>query len=161
MEGKTLADRIENYIKLLLKSSSDGIVELQRQELAELFTCVPSQISYVLSTRFTIERGYLVESRRGGGGYIRIARVHLNAEEQLKRWVQETLGDYISQETAMELLERLEEEGLLSRREKLLVAAAVNRQALPLELPRRDQVRACILKAVVITLLQDNFPGGP
>lgn len=160
MEGKTLADRIENYIKWLLKSSTGGIVELQRQELAERFTCVPSQISYVLSTRFTIERGYLVESRRGGGGYIRIARVPLNAEEQLKGWVHEALGDYISQEAALELLARLGEEGLLSRRERLLLAAVINRHSLPLELPRRDQVRACILKAVVLTLMRDDFPGG-
>ncbi|QGP92160.1 Transcriptional regulator CtsR [Neomoorella glycerini] len=158
MEGKTLADRIENYIKWLLKSSADGIVELQRQELAERFTCVPSQISYVLSTRFTIERGYLVESRRGGGGYIRIARVPLNAEERLKDWVHEALGEYISQEAAVELLERLGEEGLLTRREQLLLAAAINRQALPLELPRRDQVRACIMKAIILTLMRDDFP---
>ncbi|WP_406677542.1 CtsR family transcriptional regulator [Moorella sp. ACPs] len=158
MEGKTLADRIENYIKWLLKSSADGIVELQRQELAARFTCVPSQISYVLSTRFTIEKGYLVESRRGGGGYIRIARVPLNAEARLKDWVQKALGEYISQEAAVELLERLREEGLLTRREQLLLAAAINRQSLPLELPGRDQVRACIMKAVILTLMRNDFP---
>lgn len=159
MEGKTLADRIESYIKWLLNMSGGGMVELQRQELAERFTCVPSQISYVLSTRFTVERGYLVESRRGGGGYIRIARVPLSAGEQLKRWVQEALGDYISQDAAVELLARLAEEGFLTRREQALLSAAINRQSLPLELPRRDQVRACILKAVVLTLLRDDFPG--
>jgi len=159
MEGKTLAERIENYIKWLLKTSAEGMVELQRQELAERFTCVPSQITYVLSTRFTMERGYIVESRRGGGGYIRIARVPLNAGEDLKGWVHEALGDYISQEAALELLVRLGEEGLLTRREQLLLAAVLNRRSLPLELPRRDQVRACILKAVIFTLLRDDFPG--
>ncbi|GAF25936.1 transcriptional repressor of class III stress genes [Moorella thermoacetica Y72] len=120
---------------------------------------MPSQITYVLSTRFTIERGYLVESRRGGGGYVRIARVPLRAEDQVKGWVQEALGDYLSQDAATELLARLGEEGLLTRRERMLLAAAVNRNALPLELPQRDRVRASILKAVILTLLRDDFPG--
>ncbi|WP_053094548.1 CtsR family transcriptional regulator [Neomoorella thermoacetica] len=154
-----MADQIENYIKGLLNNSTSGTVELQRQELAELFTCVPSQITYVLSTRFTIERGYLVESRRGGGGYVRIARVPLRAEDQVKGWVQEALGDYLSQDAATELLARLGEEGLLTRRERMLLAAAINRNALPLELPQRDRVRASILKAVILTLLRDDFPG--
>lgn len=114
---------------------------------------MPSQITYVLSTRFTIERGYLVESRRGGGGYVRIARVPLRAEDQVKGWVQEALGDYLSQDAATELLARLGEEGLLTRRERMLLAAAINRNALPLELPQRDRVRASILKAVILTLL--------
>ncbi|AKX92988.1 transcriptional regulator [Moorella thermoacetica] len=120
---------------------------------------MPSQITYVLSTRFTIERGYLVESRRGGGGYVRIARVPLRAEDQVKGWVQEALGDYLSQDAATELLARLGEEGLLTRRERMLLAAAINRNALPLELPQRDRVRASILKAVILTLLRDDFPG--
>lgn len=158
MEGKTLADRIENYIKWLLNRSTDGVVELQRQELAERFTCVPSQISYVLSTRFTIERGYLVESRRGGGGYIRIARVPLNADTRIKAWVQEALGEYLTQEAAVELIRRLEEEGLLTRREQIILTSVINRQTLPLELPMRDQVRACIMKAVILTLMREDFP---
>ncbi|MEW8958914.1 MAG: CtsR family transcriptional regulator [Moorella sp. (in: firmicutes)] len=158
MEGKTLADRIESYIKWLLNRSTDGVVELQRQELAERFTCVPSQISYVLSTRFTIERGYLVESRRGGGGYIRIARVPLNADTRFKAWVQEALGEYLTQEAAVELISRLEEEGLLTRREQILLTSVINRQSLPLELPVRDQVRACIMKAVILTLMREDFP---
>ncbi|BCV20114.1 CtsR family transcriptional regulator [Moorella sp. Hama-1] len=157
MEGRTLADQIENYIKRLLNNSASGIIEVQRQELAELFTCVPSQITYVISTRFTTERGYLVESRRGGGGYVRIVRVPLKAEDQVKHWVYEVLGDYLSQDAAAELLARLAEEGLLTRREQMLLTAAINRQALPLELPRRDQVRACILKAVILTLLREDF----
>jgi len=157
MADRTLADQIENYIKRLLNNSTGGIVELQRQELAELFTCVPSQITYVISTRFTIERGYRVESRRGGGGYVRIVRVPLRAEDQIKRWVYEALGDYLSQDAATEFLARLAEEGLLTWREQMLLTAAINRQALPLELPRRDQVRACILKAVILTLLREDF----
>ncbi|MGI9861430.1 CtsR family transcriptional regulator [Moorella naiadis] len=157
MEGRTLADQIENYLKRLLNNSASGIIEVQRQELAALFTCVPSQITYVISTRFTTDRGYLVESRRGGGGYVRIVRVPLKAEDQVKHWVSDVLGDYLSQDAATELLARLAEEGLLTQREQILLAAAINRQALPLELPRRDQVRACILKAVILALLREDF----
>ena len=73
----TLADEIERYIKKILEASHDGIVELQRNELALQFSCVPSQINYVLSTRFTTEQGYIVESRRGGGGYVRIVKAYV------------------------------------------------------------------------------------
>ncbi|NLW07033.1 MAG: CtsR family transcriptional regulator [Clostridia bacterium] len=158
MESRTLADQIEDYIKRKLNSSRDGVIELQRQELALRFTCVPSQVTYVLGTRFTLERGYLVESRRGGGGYIRIIRVPLNKDAELKEWLRQSLGDYISQEAAAGLLRRMVEEGLLTRREELLLNAAINRQALPLELPKRDQVRASILKMVVLTLMRRDFP---
>lgn len=71
----SLADLIEKYIKQQIHRSENQAIALSRAELAELFSCVPSQINYVLATRFTLERGYLIESRRGGGGYIRIARV--------------------------------------------------------------------------------------
>ncbi len=158
MEGKTLADQIENYIKLRLNSSADGMIELQRQEIALRFTCAPSQVTYVLGTRFTIERGYLVESRRGGGGYIRVVRVPLNAEEELNRWAEEALGEYMSQDAGIELLNRLIEEELLTEREGRLLAAIINRRALPLQLPHRDQVRAAILKAVIFTLMRSDFP---
>lgn len=72
----SLADLIESYIKQQLRSSENQAIAISRAQLAELFSCVPSQINYVLTTRFTLERGYMIESRRGGGGYIRIVRVN-------------------------------------------------------------------------------------
>ncbi|MEN6350090.1 MAG: CtsR family transcriptional regulator [Syntrophomonas sp.] len=71
---KSLADRIEQYIKVLIARSEEQQIEIQRSELAETFCCVPSQVTYVISTRFTEKTGYFTESRRGGRGYIRIAR---------------------------------------------------------------------------------------
>lgn len=71
---KSLADRIEQYIKVLISRSEDKSIEIQRIELAETFACVPSQVTYVLSTRFTEKDGYLTESRRGGCGYVRISQ---------------------------------------------------------------------------------------
>lgn len=71
---KSLADRIEQYIKVLISRSDDKSIEIQRIELAETFACVPSQVTYVLSTRFTEKEGYVTESRRGGCGYVRISQ---------------------------------------------------------------------------------------
>lgn len=71
---KSLADRIEQYLKVLIDRSDDQQIEIQRSELAETFGCVPSQVTYVISTRFTEIEGYLTESRRGGKGFVRISR---------------------------------------------------------------------------------------
>lgn len=74
---RSLADRIEQYLKVLIERSEDKQIEIQRVELAETFDCVPSQVTYVISTRFTEMEGYVTESRRGGKGYVRISRCHL------------------------------------------------------------------------------------
>ncbi len=74
---RSLADRIEQYLKVLIERSEDKKIEIQRSELAETFDCVPSQVTYVISTRFTETEGYFTESRRGGKGYVRICRYHL------------------------------------------------------------------------------------
>jgi len=78
-----LADRIEEYLKMILQQTDEGYIVLQRGFLADFFSCAPSQINYVLTTRFSAERGYLVESRRGGGGYLRIVRLGLDPEGKL------------------------------------------------------------------------------
>lgn len=157
MEGKTLADRIEEYLKWLLSSNPKGVIEVQRQELARAFACVPSQITYVLGTRFTVERGYLVESRRGGGGYVRIIRLPLRDRRRFQEWVESVIGEYVSQEAGEAILARLCQEGLLSEREKMILKAVIHRQALPLELPQRDRVRAAILRSVLLTLLREDL----
>ena len=74
---RNVSDIIEQYLKSMLLESPQGLVEIQRNDLADRFSCVPSQINYVISTRFTLEKGYVVESKRGGGGYIRIQRIQL------------------------------------------------------------------------------------
>ena len=72
-----ISDLIANFLQDCLDESGDGVLEIQRGELAQRFNCVPSQINYVMSTRFSPERGYIVESRRGGNGYIQIGRAHV------------------------------------------------------------------------------------
>ena len=73
---KNISDIIENYLKQIMEMNESEVVEIKRNEIADKFQCVPSQINYVINTRFTIEKGYVVESKRGGGGYIRIIKVH-------------------------------------------------------------------------------------
>lgn len=146
-----LADVIEGYLKELL-GQKEGVLELQRCDLAGQFGCAPSQINYVLATRFNPQRGYLVESRRGGGGYIRIIR--LNVQENLHEYVHQKIGDVIAQDEAVGIIRRLEEEGVLTDRERLLMEAAVNREAIGLPLPHRDMVRANLLKSMLITVLR-------
>ncbi|HHV79035.1 MAG TPA: CtsR family transcriptional regulator [Firmicutes bacterium] len=119
-----LCDLIEQYILSLLEEAS-GSVELQRKELAREFGCVPSQITYVLETRFTTERGYVVESRRGGGGHIRIVRLRSSGlPGALREWYRE-IGNSLSRVSAFHWVDRLVWEGLISDREALLLRSAL------------------------------------
>lgn len=127
------------------------MVEVQRSELADVFQCVPSQINYVISTRFSIDHGYIVESKRGGGGYIRIRRVTLGRNRPLME-VARSIGDRLSQREAEGLVERLYREDLLTDRELVLLKAAVCREVLRLELPVRDELRARLLAQVLANL---------
>lgn len=137
-----MTDAIEQYLLQLL--GRGRLVELQRAEVAERFGCAPSQINYVLVTRFTPARGFAVESRRGGGGYIRLMRLPEDAWEG-------TLGLPAScdQSTAEHHIERLREAGRLTEREAALLRAVVSREVLQLPLPLRDEVRAAVLRAGV------------
>lgn len=146
-----LSDYIEEYLKALLRER-EGEVEVQRSELAERFGCAPSQINYVLATRFTPERGYLVESRRGGGGYIRIVRLNL-AREDLRRLIQGGIGDRLSQDEANAMVRRLQEEGFITSREAILMLAAMRREVLAVDLPLRDLIRANLFKSMLLSLL--------
>lgn len=149
---RTLAEQIEDYILSLLRDSRHGIVELQRSDLAMRFGCVPSQISYVLERRFTVERGFLVESRRGGGGFTRIVRLTLEPEVDWRVELARQIGDAISEARAEAVVDRLQREGWLTGREAAMLRAAVRRDVLGVELPLRDRLRARILKYMLAAL---------
>jgi transcriptional regulator CtsR len=142
----SIADEIEAYIRYLLQKSPDGAIVIQRTEIAERFDCVPSQISYVLMSRFTPDRGYVVEGRRGGGGNIRVMK--LDAEQQeLAALLSEI--DEIDQARAFGLIVRVLESGLISEREAGVMQSALKRDVLQLGLPERDRVRARLLRAML------------
>ena len=151
---RNLADRIEGYLLSLIKQSPAGVIEVQRGELAEKFECVPSQINYVLATRFTTERGFLVESRRGGGGYIRISRLNLDSHDEIHRLIHQVLGGMVSQDAALAYIVRLLEADLITAREATLMTAVVQREVLALDLPERDIVRANVLRAMLLALMR-------
>ncbi|TCZ67507.1 CtsR family transcriptional regulator [Paenibacillus albiflavus] len=150
---RNVSEMIEQHLKNMLQQSPEGAVEIQRNELADRFECVPSQINYVISTRFTLEKGYLVESKRGGGGYIRIQKIHLQSCGSILDFIFHTIQDQIDQTSSEGLVYRLHEGGHITVREANLIKAAISRDTLNLKLPLRDQLRARILKSMLITLL--------
>lgn len=152
---RNISDLIEQHLKLLLMDSQEGAVEIQRNDLAQQFSCVPSQINYVINTRFTLEKGFLVESKRGGGGYVRIQRISLPSQQVLQAHVCDTIGNCINQESAEGLIYQLEDAKVISHREANLLRAAISRDHLPIKLPYRDELRARLFRAMLLTLLND------
>ncbi|ACV59747.1 CtsR family transcriptional regulator [Alicyclobacillus acidocaldarius] len=155
--ASNISDIIEAYLKRLMEESGLDVIEIQRNELAEQFHCVPSQINYVISTRFTTDHGYIVESKRGGGGYIRIRRVKLDKDHLL--WdVLRSLGDEVSQSASEALIERLHRDGWLTDREAALISAMLRREVLALGLPYRDRLRAKLLASALQALAAHRKP---
>ena len=146
-----MSDLIAGFIKDALEE--DGTAELQRSELANRFGCVPSQINYVISTRFSPERGYAVESRRGGGGYIRIRRVSADPKLLLMHTVN-AIGDSVDMRSAAALLSNLVSSGLLPETAAKVMLAGIGDRALVTAPPQyRDGLRAGILKQMLVNLM--------
>ena len=148
-----LSDLIEAFIKQLI-DDTNGVVEIQRNELANQFNCVPSQINYVIDTRFTIDKGYYVESRRGGGGYISIRRVNINRPGSYLMHIVNSMGNSISQQSANIFINNFIDYNIVTESEGLLLKAATNDKALGIvNMPERDMVRASILKNMLVNLI--------
>ena len=141
---KNTSDSIEEYIKALLAQS--GIAELKRSELADVFQVVPSQINYVIKTRFTESRGYIVESKRGGGGYIRIGKVTFSNKHQMLCDLLDNVGERISQQVFADLIQLLFDEKMMTEREGNLFLATTSDSVLGVEAP---YLRANILKKLL------------
>lgn len=154
--GGSVSDIIEFYLKKMLSESRSGAVEIKRNELADLFQCVPSQINYVISTRFTIEKGYMVESKRGGGGFIRISKVHMDDESDYLMKCLEQIGQSIPQLAAEHLIVRLLDDQKMTKREALLMKRLIAREVLQLPIPIRDQIRAKMMRTLVTTLFTNR-----
>ena len=152
---RNISDIIEGYLKEVIELEGNGLIEIKRSEIADKFQCVPSQINYVINTRFTEERGYQVQSKRGGGGYIRIVRVQITSSADLIDETVRQLGISASQQVAEDIIFRLINEEVISKREAKMMLAAVDRHILALNLPLRDEVRARILRAMLTTLKYD------
>ncbi|OZI10605.1 CtsR family transcriptional regulator [Bacillaceae bacterium SAS-127] len=149
---RNISDIIEDYLKRVLKTSGSEIVEIKRNEIADKFQCVPSQINYVINTRFTIERGYIVESKRGGGGYIRIIKVQIHDQQDLIDQIITLVAKRISQSNADDIIFRLVEEEVISNREAKIMMSVMDRSVLDMDLPDRDELRARMIIAMLRTL---------
>lgn len=148
-----LSDTIEAFIKEMMQADQPA-VEIKRNELAEYFHCAPSQINYVLATRFTPDHGYVTTSQRGGGGYIRIVQVHRSARDQLSYLLNERIGDSIDAASALILCRQLAESGGVSLEAARLMAAAVAPGSLAVPVPEavKNAMRAKILRAMLLEM---------
>lgn len=147
-----LTDSIARMIEEML-DEGNGSLELQRNEMANRLGCVPSQISYVISSRFTPERGYVIESRRGGGGCIRITRKQMGKNEYLMHFFC-AIGDSIDEGEATAYLKNLYGTGLLTAREYSLCCAALSGAALSgLPAAERTAARAQIFKQMILSMM--------
>lgn len=148
-----LSDIIEAFIKSLLEENEGEKLQIQRNELASHFSCAPSQINYVLTTRFTIDKGYIIESRRGGGGYI-VIRQTKDSYEHVKDMINEKIGDSITYDCAISLIEALIDIEILKDREGQIVKTVINDRVLAsINTEGRNKIRAELLKSMIMVVL--------
>jgi len=146
---KPLTDSIEEFIKSLLDEGQEQ-VDVQRNELAQYFRCAPSQITYVLSTRFTPDHGYIIESRRGGGGYIRIVRIRESIGNHLVYLIKQRIGSAISKQDCHAIISQLAGNEAITKNEAGLMLAATSSEAINLPIAIKDTLRASILRAMLL-----------
>lgn len=145
-----LSDEIAGLIMNMLERS-DGIAEIRRNDLAERIGCVPSQINYVLTSRFTPEHGYIVESRRGGGGYIRIRRISSSPAMAIMHIVN-SVGAEIDQSSSYAIIESLYQRSIISKETAILMKTALSDKCYISAPPQsRNAVRAQIFKHMLLT----------
>lgn len=150
-----ISDTIEQFIKVTLGDNNS--IDISRNSLAEYFACVPSQINYVLDTRFTVDRGFLVESKRGGSGFIKITKINnQNDNEYLNSLVLESVGDELNSRRMSQILDRLETSEIVSSKERTLIESALSEESLSMPFTIRDRIRAQAFKNVLIKLMINN-----
>jgi len=149
-----LSDSIEQFIKELMHE--DAHIELRRNELAQHFGCAPSQINYVLATRFSVDHGYIIESRRGGGGYVRIVRMQTHGKTNFLDALLNRIGNSVDEETANAIISNLAERKMVTVREASLMRAAVSRNALALPISAKDILRASVFRNMLIQVFKNH-----
>lgn len=149
-----ISDIIEQFI--LKTMGDDESVDISRNELATFFSCAPSQINYVLETRFTVDKGFVKESRRGGGGYIKISKINLDNDEYVSNLILESVGDELSQKRFSQILEKLRNEKIISDKEKEIIFSALSDLSLAMPFTIKDNIRAKAFKNVLTTLMKQK-----
>lgn len=149
-----ISDIIESFILSTMGNSNN--INLSRNELADYFNCAPSQINYVLTTRFNLNRGYLTESQRGGGGYIKLVRINNFDESYIYKILDNTLNKEISYKDACYLLEDLVRKKFISLRDAKIISFAISDKALSSPVKMEGNVRSNILKNVLMNILKEK-----
>ena len=149
-QNQNMSDLIESYLKNVLLSNET--VEIRRSEIADQFNCVPSQINYVINTRFTIQQGYVVESKRGGGGYIRIMKVNLVDEMDILNTLGDLIPPQLSVREANHLLQNLYENELISKREAQMMALMMEKDTFPVSVKNGYEIRSNMMKKLIANL---------
>lgn len=148
-----LSDIIEEFIKDMFNNDNNNDeLQIGRNELANYFSCAPSQINYVLTTRFTMDKGYYIESKRGGGGYIIIKKVELNCNKNLLDIIIEKIGDNITYNTGVQIIEGLFEEEIITEREAIILKVVINDRTLNTIMDNKNKLRADVLKTLMIVI---------
>lgn len=150
MQPSNMSDIIEEYLKNVLLAQEK--VEIRRSEIADRFNCVPSQINYVINTRFTVQQGYVVESKRGGGGYIRIMKVNLVDDMDILDALLEAVPEELSIKQVNHILQNLYDNELLSKREAQLLNIAMSKESLTEAEQCSDQLRSNMMKNILTGL---------
>lgn len=148
-----LSDIIEAFLNDMLNEAERNELEIQRNELANHFSCAPSQINYVLTTRFTTDRGYYIESRRGGGGCIKIRKIDYQDKKPLAQVMIEKIGNNITYNSALGIIKVMLDMDLITEREGNIIKSSINDRTLGDIVENRNKVRAEILKSALLILL--------
>ena len=149
-QNQNMSDLIESYLKNVLHKNET--VEIRRSEIADQFNCVPSQINYVINTRFTIQQGYVVESKRGGGGYIRIMKVNLVDEMDILNALSDLVPEELSAREGNHLLQNLYENELITKREAQMMSLMMEKDIFPSNVKNAAEIRSNMMKKLIDNL---------
>ena len=149
-----ISDTIEQFI-IATMGDSDS-VDISRNSLADYFSCAPSQINYVLETRFTVDRGYFKESKRGGSGFIKISRIkNTDTNEYLNNLVLDSIGDELSVKRMVQICDKLVTDGILTLKEQVIIEASLSDESLAMPFTIKDKVRAKAFKNILLKLMTE------
>ena len=149
-QNQNMSDLIESYLKNVLHKNET--VEIRRSEIADQFNCVPSQINYVINTRFTIQQGYVVESKRGGGGYIRIMKVNLVDEMDILNELGNLIPEELSEREGNHLLQNLYENELITKREAQMMSLMMEKDTFLSNVKNAAEIRSNMMKKLIDNL---------
>ncbi|MBN2286631.1 MAG: CtsR family transcriptional regulator [Tissierellales bacterium] len=149
-----LSDIIESYINRIIEMEKSDSIEIQRNILAQQFNCAPSQINYVLATRFSNDKGYIIESRRGGGGYVRIFKIKTNPNRHIEKILKDTIGDSLTKAQSESILKNLFNEKIINERELNIMLRVLSDRTLgKIYHEDRNMIRADLMKEMLLVLI--------